>query len=159
MLFLHLGSMHSPKRDRSLLGFFRLFGTMTLSLAMIITNARASYGQALQIGPGLPAPAPITGASGGQNNSGDCGHIAIAPNVVLQVTGDLPFMRIHIQTEGAPTMLVQGPTGRFCVLPDSAGSGIIEMSGFASKGTYSIFVGDRAQGTHPFSLSISPNRN
>ncbi|MGL4376583.1 MAG: hypothetical protein ACRCT1_09115 [Microcoleaceae cyanobacterium] len=56
-------------------------------------------------------------------------------------------------------MLVQGPTGRFCVLPDSAGSGIIEMSGFASKGTYSIFVGDRAQGTHPFSLSISPTRN
>lgn len=136
--------------------FPRLLGNF--SLLFFLTIATKTVAQPLQIGPGITPPPPISGQSGGPNNSGDCGYISNSPNLIFQATENLPFLRIRVQTQGVPTLLVQGPTGRFCVLPDTAGSGMIDMSGFANKGTYSVFIGDRAQGQHPFTLIISPQR-
>jgi hypothetical protein len=131
----------------------------TLALGMILAAAGAVRSQPLQIAPGFPEPLSISGVSGGPNNSGDCGFVAQGPNHVIEVTQDLPYWKIAVQTAGAPSLMIQGPRGRFCVLPANAAAGNVEFSGYGDKGTYVIFVGDRAQGQHPYSLSISQKRN
>jgi hypothetical protein len=136
----------------------RLSSIVTLALAMILAPVGAVRSQPLQIAPGFPEPLNISGVSGGQNNSGDCGFVSQAPNHVIQVTQDLPYWRIAVQTAGAPSLMIQGPRGRFCVLPANAAAGNVEFSGYGDKGTYTIFVGDRSQGQHPYSLSISQKR-
>jgi hypothetical protein len=136
------------------------FGAIaTLALTMILAAAGAVRSQPLQIAPGFPEPLSVSGVSGGPNNSGDCGFVAQGPNQVIEVTQDLPYWRIAVQTAGAPSLMIQGPRGRFCVLPANAATAIVEFSGYGDKGTYAIFVGDRAQGQHPYSLSISQKRN
>ncbi len=136
------------------------FGAIaTLALTMILAAAGAVRSQPLQIAPGFPEPLSVSGVSGGPNNSGDCGFVGQAPNHVIEVTQDLPYWRIAVQTAGAPSLMIQGPRGRFCVLPANAATATVEFSGYGDKGTYTIFVGDRAQGQHPYSLSISQKRN
>lgn len=132
---------------------------VTVTLAMILADAGAIRSQPLQIAPGFPEPLRVSGVSGGPNNSGECGFVAQGPNHVIEVTQDLPYWRIAVQTAGAPSLMIQGPRGRFCVLPANAGAGNVEFSGYGDKGTYVIFVGDRSQGQHPYSLSISQQRN
>ncbi|MEG4344324.1 hypothetical protein QUB70_13675 [Microcoleus sp. A003_D6] len=132
---------------------------VTLALAMILADAGALRSQPLQIAPGFPEPLGVSGISGGPNNSGDCGFVSQAPNHVIEVTQDLPYWRIAVQTAGAPSLMIQGPRGRFCVLPANAAAGNVEFSGYGDKGTYVIFVGDRSQAQHPYSLSISQKRN
>jgi len=136
------------------------FGSIAiLALGMILTAAGALQSQPLQIAPGFREPLSVSGVSGGPNNSGDCGFVAQGPNQVIEVTQDLPYWRIALQTAGAPSLMIQGPRGRFCVLPANAAAGNVEFSGYGDKGTYVIFVGDRAQGQHPYSLSISQKRS
>ena len=136
------------------------FGSIvTLALPMILAAAGAVRSQPLQIGPGFPEPLNVSGVSGGPNNSGDCGFVSQGPIQVIEVTQDLPYWRIAVQTAGAPSLMIQGPRGRFCVLPANAAATTVEFSGYGDKGTYTIFVGDRAQGQHPYSLSISQKRN
>lgn len=136
------------------------FGSIvTLALAMILADAGTLRSQPLQIAPGFREPLSVSGVSGGPNNSGDCGFVSQGPNQVIEVTQDLPYWRIAVQTAGAPSLMIQGPRGRFCVLPANAAAGNVEFSGYGDKGTYVIFVGDRAQGQHPYSLSITQQRN
>lgn len=142
--------------DRARLRFGAI---VTLALPMILAAAGAVRSQPLQIAPGFPEPLNVSGVSGGPNNSGDCGFVSQGPNQVIEVTQDLPYWRIAVQTAGAPSLMIQGPRGRFCVLPANAAAGSVEFSGYGDKGTYVIFVGDRAQGQHPYSLSISQKRN
>ncbi|MCU0547200.1 MAG: hypothetical protein MUE44_34420 [Oscillatoriaceae cyanobacterium Prado104] len=130
-----------------------------LASAMILADAGALRSQPLQLAPGFPEPLTVSGVSGGPNNSGDCGFVAPAPSHVIEIAQDLPYWRISLQTAGAPSLMVQGPRGRFCVLPASAAAGNVEFSGYGDKGTYVIFVGDRAGGQHPYALSISQQRN
>jgi hypothetical protein len=129
-----------------------------LALGMILAAASAVRSQPLQIAPGFPEPLSMSGISGGPNNSGDCGFVAQGPNHVIEVTQDLPYWKIAVQTAGAPSLMIQGPRGRFCVLPANAAAGNVEFSGYGDKGSYIIFVGDRAQGQHPYSLSITQQR-
>lgn len=130
------------------------------ALAVIFTNATVSMS-------GVPVievartfesdPIVLNGTSGGTNKT-NCGAIAKAPNQVLRITaGQINYMRIKVKAEGAPTLLVDGPGGKFCVLA-TAGEDL-EMSGVWTKGNYSIYVGDRAGNSYPYSLSITQNRN
>ncbi|MGB3536265.1 MAG: hypothetical protein WBA13_22455 [Microcoleaceae cyanobacterium] len=125
----------------------------TLSCFTLLSFTPAALAQ--QVLPGQPVSA--SGTSGGTVNSGNCGYIANSPNHTIEVTEDLPYWRITVQTTGSPTLLIQGPAGRYCVLPQASG-GTLQFSGYGTKGTYQIFVGDRAQGQHPYQLSISDQR-
>ncbi|MBE9184109.1 hypothetical protein IQ270_05090 [Microcoleus sp. LEGE 07076] len=137
----------------------RLGSIAILALGMILTAPGALRSQPLQIAPGFREPLSVSGISGGPNNSGECGFVAAGPNHVIEVTQDLPYWKIAVQTAGAPSLMIQGPRGSFCVLPANAAAGNVEFSGYGDKGTYVIFVGDRSQGQHPYSLSITQQRN
>ncbi|MBD2090124.1 hypothetical protein H6F67_09690 [Microcoleus sp. FACHB-1515] len=93
-------------------------------------------------------------ASGGQ--SGDCGYVSSTPTQVVRVTEDFTSLRFSVQGSGQPTLMVTGSNGRTqCVMADRFSQGAVEIPGVWERGTYSIFVGDRSQGNHPFTLSIS----
>lgn len=131
---------------------FRLL--TTFSCFTLLSFVPAALAQ--QVFPGQPVSA--SGTSGGTVNSGDCGYIASSPNHTIEVVNDLPYWRITVQTTGKPTLLIQGPAGRYCVLPSGSGD-TLQFSGYGTKGTYQLFIGDRASGQHPYQLSISDQRN
>lgn len=93
-------------------------------------------------------------AAGGQ--SGQCGFVSSTPTQVVRVTEDFTSLRFSVQGSGQPTLMVTGSNGRTqCVMADRFSQGAIEIPGVWERGTYSVFVGDRSQGNHPFTLSIT----
>ncbi|MBD2744576.1 hypothetical protein [Coleofasciculus sp. FACHB-1120] len=128
------------------------------TLALILTGAGAARSDApvLELSSKLPNdPVVLSGASGGQTSS-NCGYISQTPNQVVRITADrIDYLRLSIQSSGEPTLLVDGPGGRFCVLADSASGDKPEISGVWPQGVYNVYVGDRAGGTHPYTLSIT----
>lgn len=133
------------------------------ALALILTSASVAHSDAsvIEIGQSLPAdPVSVKGTSGGQTSS-NCGYISQAPNQVVKVTApQINYLRVSVEaSSGQPTLLVDGPNGRFCVLADQASGERPEISGIWVGGTYSIYVGDRTGGQHPYTLSITRKAN
>lgn len=101
----------------------------------------------------------LSGTSGGPVNSQDCGFIAQTPNHIIEITEDLPYWRVMVTTSGSPTLLIDGPSGRYCMLPEgSANSGILQYSGYGTQGNYNIYIGDRQQNQQPYRLSITDRK-
>ena len=70
----------------------------------------------------------------------------------------MDYMRLTVEASGGqPTLLVVGPnTGdSFCVLGDEMSGLKPEISGVWEAGFYQIYVGDRTNEQHKFSLNIS----
>jgi hypothetical protein len=121
------------------------------ALATTLAIATAAHGNPIQTP--LSSVMTVTGNSGGSQSS-QCGFIAGAPNQVIVVNQPTP-LRFKVQSQGQPTLWITGPVNR-CVMADNYSGGAIEVPGVWQQGTYSVFVGDRTQGSHPFTLSISP---
>jgi hypothetical protein len=100
----------------------------------------------------LSAPITVSGNSGGSESS-QCGFISSTPSQVIVVNQPTP-LRFQLQGQGQPTMWIKGPVER-CVMADSFSGGNLEVPGVWEQGTYSIFIGDLAQGSHPYTLSIT----
>jgi hypothetical protein len=129
-----------------------------LAISLAVTAATLAEVPVLTIEPNFqPDPLVVHGTSGGAKSS-DCGNITATPNQVIQVTHSLPYLRLSVQSAGQPTLLIDGPGGRFCVLGDSYAGDHPEIPGYWQAGKYSLYVGDRAQGQHPYTLSISKNK-
>ena len=126
--------------------------TLAMSMAALFCFQSVTFAQQLVSG----QPLAISGTSGGTVDSGDCGYIATTPNHLIQLPEDFPYVRFLVQTQGAPTLLIQGPGGRYCVLPGS--DGLLQFSGYGTQGNYQIFIGDRNQGQHSYRLSVSDQR-
>lgn len=130
-----------------------------LAISLAITGISLAEVSIVTITPKFqPDPLVVRGTSGGAKSS-NCGNIAAIPNQVIQVTESLPYLRLRVQSAGQPTLLIEGPAGRFCVLADRLSGDKPEISGYWQAGKYAIYVGDRAQGKHPYTLSISQQKN
>ncbi|MBW4537663.1 MAG: hypothetical protein KME43_00805 [Myxacorys chilensis ATA2-1-KO14] len=99
----------------------------------------------------------LSGTSGGpKKDSGCAGYISQTPNHSIEVTAD-SNLRFSLQGSGTPTLLITGSQGQnICLQADKLSNGKIEIPGRWTKGSYSVFVGDRAQGQNPYTLSIAP---
>jgi hypothetical protein len=106
----------------------------------------------------LTAPIAISGNSGGTKAS-DCGNLPTQPSQELQVTDrfvqESGYLRLAVEAAGDPTLLIEGPTGRFCILANKDEKKGPEMAGRWLPGTYRVYVGDRKAGSVPYKLSIS----
>ena len=139
---------------RSLLAIVR---AALAAMSLVFWDASA-YAQIVSISPSFkPDPLVVNGKSGGTVKS-NCGNIATAPNQVIQVTESVPYLRFTVESGGQPTLLIEGPGGRFCVLPDTYSGGKPEISGFWQKGKYSLYVGDLSQAQYNYNLSISQQK-
>lgn len=104
-----------------------------------------------------PDPLTLSGKSGGTEKS-NCGSISATPSQVLQVAESLPYLRLTVESEGKPTLLIDGPEGRFCVLGDSYSQEKPEISGYWQAGEYSLYIGDSSNQQHDYTLSISQQK-
>lgn len=128
------------------------------ALAIALGGVNPAISQSVAIAPGS-ATVQLTGKSGGSRADGSCaGNISNTPNHTLTVPQDMN-LRFTLQAEGGqPALLIRSPSGEnFCVPADSYSNGRVVIPGRWEKGLYSIFVGDRANGSHSYTLSISAN--
>jgi len=95
----------------------------------------------------------LTGSSG----ASCAGYIAGAPNHTLEVPTDAN-LTFSLKAAGQPALLIRSDTGKeFCVAADAFSKGEIRVPGRWKKGVYKVFVGDRAHGSFPYTLVVSPN--
>lgn len=116
--------------------------------------------QTATVGSNLPSdPIQFKGQTGGAVDSKDCGFIPSNPSQVVNVTERINYMRLSVQANGgSPTLLIDGPGGRFCSLGGGS-SNTPEMSGVWLPGRYSIYIGDKSSGNnYNYTLSISQQR-
>lgn len=126
------------------------------TIAAVLAISGIASSQTVAVSPNTQ-PITLNGTSGGTKKDSSCaGFIADRPNHTVQVTAD-SNLQFTLQGSGAPTLLITGAQGQtFCVQADRLSNGKIEIPGRWTKGTYSVFVGDRARGQNPYTLSIAP---
>ncbi|NMG58174.1 hypothetical protein E1H12_06455 [Geitlerinema sp. P-1104] len=132
---------------------------MAIALGLVIaTPSLAQTSQPLSLDEGLdlaPGFEEITldGHSGGSSSSQDCGYTATAANHEITLRQDFSYLRLEVEAEGSPTLLVIGPDSgdRFCA------RSLPQQSGYWQAGTYRIYVGDRNGSSQPYRLLISEN--
>jgi hypothetical protein len=103
----------------------------------------------------------INGVSGGNVQTSDCGYIANQANYTLNLSQKVDYLKVNLQTTGGqPTLLIvgPGPNDRFCVLGDGNSGLKPELSGVWEAGKYLIYVGDRSNSQHQFTLNISTQK-
>lgn len=136
-----------------------LFVPTALAVNLTMNLVARADTSVVQVNPKFqPDPLVVRGKSGGERKS-ECGSIAATPNQIIQVKTSLPYLRLSIDSPGEPTLLIDGPGGRFCVLADAGSGEKPEISGYWEAGRYLLYVGDRSQGKHPYTLSISQQKN
>ncbi|MEC4816481.1 MAG: hypothetical protein SAK29_24920 [Scytonema sp. PMC 1069.18] len=129
-----------------------------LAISLILASTNVAKADVVPISSNFqPDPLVVNGTSGG-NRESDCGNISTQPNQVLKITEALPYLRLTVESSGKPTLLINGPGGRFCVLADNYSGGKPEISGFWQPGEYSLYVGDLSKGQHNYTLSISQQK-
>jgi len=102
-------------------------------------------------------PIILTGSSGGSQLS-KCGYLNQSPNYVFQIQTALPYLRLTIESQGKPTLSVDGPGGKFCVLTDNYTHEKPEFSGYWPAGEYSIYVGESSAQSSDYTLLVSQQR-
>jgi len=123
----------------------------------LLGSAEIAFSQPITVTSSSQLP-PMNGTSGGNQKDGSCaGFIAAVPNHMVQVTEDAD-LRFVLQGSGEPALLIRSSNGQnFCVPADNYSNGKVEISGRWRRGTYSIYVGDRANGRHSYTLQIARN--
>ncbi|MEO1431062.1 MAG: hypothetical protein AAFS12_06535 [Cyanobacteria bacterium J06632_19] len=134
------------------------FAPIVLALSLIFTSLQLAKAEVTQIERDFqPDPLTLSGTSGGFEKS-SCGNIGATPSQVIEVTESLPYLRLTVESEGKPTLLIDGPEGRFCVLGDSYSQDKPEISGYWQAGKYSLYIGDLAKQQHSYNLLISQHK-
>ncbi len=129
-----------------------------LVISLALTKPIFAEVPSVQINPKLQSdPLVLNGKSGGSVPS-DCGNIPNAPSQIIQVKQSLPYLRLTVDSPGQPTMLIDGPGGRFCVLADRYSETKPELSGYWQAGQYSLYVGELSKQQYNYTLSISQLR-
>jgi hypothetical protein len=126
-----------------------------LVISLFFTEANLAQTPKVQINRTFqPDPLVLNGKSGGTVKS-NCGNITTEPSQVIQVTESLPYLRLTVESQGKPTLLIDGPGGRFCVMADSSSGGKVELPGYWQAGRYTVHVGELSQQQFNYTLSIS----
>ncbi|MFM2063006.1 MAG: hypothetical protein RLZZ507_2676 [Cyanobacteriota bacterium] len=134
------------------------FVPATLLMSLLFNQPILAQTPFIPINNQLPTdPLVVNGTSGGTVQS-NCGNITTQPSQVLQVQESLPYLRLTVEGQGQPTMLIDGPGGRFCVLADNYSANKPELAGFWQLGNYLVYVGNLSPGQYNYTLSISQQK-
>ncbi|MGG6297387.1 hypothetical protein ACQ4M4_23580 [Leptolyngbya sp. AN02str] len=137
---------------RPLKGFRFQWAAVPFSLAMALAVSASALAQ---IQTPLQSEVVVQGNSGATQSS-SCGFIPASASQTVRVTESFTALRFRVQAGNSTTLLITGPGGRSnCAMAHSQSNGRIEVSGLWEPGVYSVFVGDRNQGSSaPFTLSV-----
>ncbi len=132
----------------------RLATAAATTLLALGAIAPASLSETVAISASSPNPLELNGTSGGPQDSKDCGFVSSAPSQVLDVRDRLNSVRLDVSASGGkPTLLVNGPSGRFCLL--ATGNQLQMPVGVMTPGRYELRVGDRSGEAHRYQLSVT----
>ena len=127
-------------------------------LSMIFIQSTLAEISSIDISSDLKSdPLVLNGKSGGNVHS-NCGNISEQPSQIIQVKKTIPYLRLTVDSPGQPTLLIDGPGGRFCVLADSYSGNKPEFSGFWKAGEYSLYIGELSKQQYNYTLSISQQK-
>jgi hypothetical protein len=138
----------------------RLCELIPLASAMILSGGHSLAQLATMIQINFPQekdPIVLNGKSGG-NVSSRCGYRSTTANHVMQITQPLPYLRLTVESQDKPTLLVDGPGGRFCVLTDNYTHDRPELSGYWPAGKYAIYIGESSKQQGNYMLTISQQK-
>lgn len=94
--------------------------TTTLATILFGLTATRLMAEPISITQELSSPITTQGQSGGNVNSNDCGFVPSKPQEVINITSRLNYMQMSVSSQGGnPTLLIEGPDGRFCILANS----------------------------------------
>lgn len=128
--------------------------TTTLATILFGLTATRLMAEPISITQELSSPITTQGQSGGNVNSNDCGFVPSQPQEVINITSRLNYMQMSVSSQGGnPTLLIEGPDGRFCILANSGEQA--SLSGVWMPGTYKVYVGDEQGETHQYTLRLS----
>jgi hypothetical protein len=126
----------------------------TLVMSLMLTEASLAEVPRLQIQRNSSDPLVVNGISGGKVPS-NCGNIGDTPHQVIQLNQPLPYLRLTVNSPGQPTLLIDGPGGRFCVLADNYSQSQPKISGYWQAGEYSLYVGELSENQYNYTLTFS----
>ncbi|MFP4133072.1 MAG: hypothetical protein ACLFQP_06290 [Halothece sp.] len=128
--------------------------TTTLFTILFGLTTTRSLAESISVNGNLSEPITRDVTSGGEVDSSDCGFISETPEQVIEVTEKMNYMRMSLEgASSKATLLVEGPDGRFCILPDSGEEP--SMSGVWVPGEYKIYVGDQDGDRDQYTLRLS----
>ncbi|GAB4295470.1 MAG: hypothetical protein Fur0025_32640 [Oscillatoriaceae cyanobacterium] len=133
-----------------------LVAAIALLMSMAIHPAANSQQPPIQLSSGVqPDPLLVQGQSASGPDAG-CGYMPTAAAQVVEIASQIPYLRFTASSDrGEATLLIEGPTGKFCAFADSYTGENPEISGMWAAGTYSIYIGNRQPGEYAYNLSIS----
>jgi hypothetical protein len=125
-----------------------------IALAIAATFGMMPVAMANPVQTPLQSPVVVTGNSNGSQANDSCRGFQFTgtPTQVVRVTQPNTALRFRVEGNGQLALLVTGANNPMCV--PSAGS-VIEVPGVWQPGTYSLYVGDRADSSTPFTLSVT----
>lgn len=131
------------------------WSAMPLALAIVLGTIGAAFSQSITISP-ESQPVQVSGTSGGTQKDSSCaGYVSSAPNHVVELSEDADLQFV-LQGSTSSALLIRSSTGQtFCVPADQFSKGVIEIPGRWRRGIYSVYVGDRANENHAYTLQIS----
>lgn len=139
---------------------FKHWIILPATLAMLSTTVGEVRSQPIQLQPGFqPDPLVVNGTSGGSQANTNCGVTGATPNHQVNLGGNFNYLRFSVQSSGQPTLLIEGPSGSSCIQADSLSGGKIQAPGYWEQGLYKISIGNRTEGQHSYTLSITQARN
>lgn len=131
--------------------------TATLATILFALTATRVGAETITVNGDFSGPMTTQGQSGGGVNSNDCGFVPNAPQETIQVTEKVNYLRLSVESgSGNPTLLIDGPDGRFCLLADSGNRP--SLSGIWMPGDYQVYVGDEQGQSHQYTLRLSTQR-
>lgn len=129
--------------------------TSAASVALVLgMGAIASYADTIAVRTLPNQQMVLSGRSGGSQKTPDCGFVSATPNHVINVTERINSMTLRVEaTGGQPTLLIDGPDGRFCAT--ATGGNSPEIPGLWMPGPYKISIGDLNGEQHAYTLQIA----
>ncbi len=103
-------------------------------------------------------PIIINGRVTKANKKSNCGMITEKENQIIEVKEKIDYLRISVESQikdGEPTLLIDGPIGKFCLLFNKVSGQIPEISGVWLPGKYKVYVGDMTKTKHSYKLYIT----
>lgn len=103
-----------------------------------------------------PNPLEVSSRNTQLTNRGNCGVLPNSPSQVLKVSERIDYLTVSVEnTQGQPTLLVQGADGDFCLVSEPDVGMKAQISGVWLSGEYKLYVGDFQGENHDFTLRFS----
>ncbi|MCW6038935.1 hypothetical protein K4A83_22160 [Spirulina subsalsa FACHB-351] len=132
----------------------RLVLSTTVTTGLYLGGAVSVKADPIAIAPNPTYQTLLSGRSGGDIKTADCGFVSRTPNHTIRLDNSIDSMTIGVETDqGRPTLLIDGPDGRFCV--QARQNKIAEITGLWPSGTYLIRVGDLEGQRANYTLNIN----